>query len=128
MYLYRCDCVIIYGWMSRPSTGGPQHLLASIQCLDAYWIFCCRTQDGFRGLGYYKLVLRLLSQQALKENEHASTYVDTSASNVASRRAIVSVGFRPKGVIITYRLQLAKVSVDIRWWNAEAAHPRPLGS
>ena len=117
MYLYRCDCVIIYDWMSRPSTGGPQHLLASIQ-----------TQDGFRGLDYYKLALRLLAQQALKENEHASTYVDTSASNVASRRAIVSVGFRPKGVIITYRLQLAKVSVDVKWWDAEAAHPRPLGS
>ena len=108
MYLYRCDCVIIYGWMSRPSTGGPQHLLASIQRLNTYWIFYCRTQDSFRGLGYYKLVLRLLAQQALKENEHASGYVNTSASNVASRRSVLPLAFRSQGIITACRSQVPK--------------------
>jgi RimJ/RimL family protein N-acetyltransferase len=129
VYLYRCDSWVTYGWMSRPSTGGPRHLPASIRLLNTYWIFHCRTQDSFRGLGYYKLVLRLLAQQALKEDEDASTYVDTNASNVASRRAILSVGFRPKGVMTGYRLQVPKVSLYVWWWwDAEAAHPRLLGS
>jgi hypothetical protein len=110
MILYRCGAWIAYDWMSRSSTGWPLHLPASIQNLNAYWRFYFRRQDGFWGLCYYKRALRLFAQRTSKACEHASTYVDTRVNIVTSRRSIPLVTFRPKGVIITFRSQIPKVS------------------
>jgi hypothetical protein len=128
MFRYRCGAWIVYGWMSRSSRGWLPHLPTSIQVLNAYWMFYSRRRDGFRGLRYYKRALRLLAQRASKEQQHASTCVDTRAGIVASGRSILPVVVRPKGVITTCRLQVPKVSSYVWWWDTEAAYTRLLGS
>jgi hypothetical protein len=128
VFLYRHDTWIAYGWMSRPSMLGPQHLPRRIRSSSVYWIFYCRTRDGFGGLGFYKLVLRLLAQRAMQECENANVYVDTEINNMAARRAILSAGFEPEGAVTAYRLRVPKVN-SWTWgrWKTDVAHPEPSG-
>lgn len=115
---------VAYGWMSCPSTLGPIHLSSQIQRLNVFWIFYCHTKESFRGQGLYKRILKLLIQQAFRESKEAEIYIDTQGNNIAARKAIVSVGFEPKGIINTYKLGIPKLkSWNVGKWNTEVAHP-----
>jgi RimJ/RimL family protein N-acetyltransferase len=113
-----------YAWMATPWTEGPPHLPGWVGDLGAYWIFYCRTREGFRRRGLYKSALRRLIGQARQDAREASILIDTSPTNVPSRRAIVSVGFRPEGAIVTSTLQLPRLA---RWvygnWRRDFVHP-----
>jgi RimJ/RimL family protein N-acetyltransferase len=119
---------VAYGWISRPSTLGPIHLPSEIQRLKVFWIFYCHTKESFRGRGLYKRVLKLLMQQALNESKDAEIYIDTQRDNIAARKAIVSVGFEPKGIINTYKFGIPKLK-SWNWgkWNTQVDHPPLLG-
>ena len=93
-----------YAWISRPSTAGPGHLPPWAGRLDAYWIFYCRTREAHRGRGLYGAAMGQLIARARREDPRAEIYVDTTAPNRSSRRAILRAGFEPCGVALVLDL------------------------
>ncbi len=89
-----------YAWMSRPSTAGPCHLPRWAGRLGCYWIFYCRTREAHRGRGLYGAAMGRLIAQARAEDPDADIFIDTTARNDASRRAIIKAGFEPSGVAL----------------------------
>ncbi|MBE0447464.1 MAG: GNAT family N-acetyltransferase [Actinobacteria bacterium] len=123
IFLVQDNQWVTYGWLSRPQTPGPIHLPAKIKQMDVYWIFYCRTREGYQGRGLYKHLLRLLIGQALSESKNADVYVDTVADNVPSHQAVTSVGFRFCGIIETSKLGMPKLgSWILGRWDKEVEH------
>ncbi len=118
------DRWVSYAWMSLPDTFGPPHLPPSIRQLQYYWIFYCRTREGYQGRGLYKASLVLLSRFAREADSAAQVYIDAEPDNYPSRRAIEATGFVPAGVIETWLLRLPRVS-GVIWgrWDRSAWHP-----
>lgn len=113
-----------YGWLSSPQTPGPVHLYPEIQAQAVHWLFAFQTQPHLRSQGLYKAALRHLIWVAHHDLTSGGIYIDTHATNVASRRGIVSVGFKPCGVARTYIAGIPK----LRWWkwgNWQTDHPHP---
>lgn len=126
--LYESSSWASYAWMSRPSRFGPPHLPGWIQGLEVFWIFCCRTREEFRGRGLYKLALKLIIEQAFREQRDASVLIDVLPDNIPSRHGIISAGFVPKGVITSYKLGIP----NLKWWawgrwDTDCAHPELPG-
>lgn len=120
---------ITYAWMSTPSSGLPPHLPKWKNVERVYWIFGCRTEERFRGKGYYKQALRLLMHQALRlEGCQPQILIDTSLHNRPSRRAISEIGFEPAGVIRCASLALPFICRFV-WgeWHRHEAHPIESG-
>jgi hypothetical protein len=123
LVLHEGDNWITYGWLSTPYSRQPVHLPSWIKRLNVYWIYYCRTKDQCRGRGFYKLALRLLVGHVLSKGE-PTVYIDTEQANIASRRAILSTGFQPCGV-------MQCTSYGIPWlrhytvgkWSHTAQHP-----
>lgn len=111
-------------WMSLPNTFGPPHLPNSIKREPVYWLFYGHTREEFRGQGYQKLALRLLTEKALNKDAQAKIYGDTRADNIASRKSFISVGFEPKGVINTHELRIPRIKSWV-WgsWDMDEEHP-----
>lgn len=125
LVLHKGDTWVAYAWMSRPGTLGPSHLPIQIRRLSVYWIFNCHTRKEFRGRGFYKSALWLLSEYAVAESGDANVFIDTTPDNVASRRGITGVGFEPRGIVTTWAIGIPRV----RWWylgywDPNALHPR----
>lgn len=100
---------ISYAWMKIPGTVGPPHLPLFIQKLNAYWIFYCRTADEFQGQGCFKRSLITLCKWVRDEDENGKIFIDTETSNIASRKAILAVGFMPRGIIETKGIYIPKL-------------------
>jgi RimJ/RimL family protein N-acetyltransferase len=113
-------------WSSVPGRDGPHHLPRFVKSLGAYWIFCCATDERYRGRGLYKYCLQELIRGARAERSRADILIDTAAANLASRRAINSVGFEPRGVIVTYRFP--KTQFVIGRWHMDKSHPSCQGT
>jgi RimJ/RimL family protein N-acetyltransferase len=113
-----------YGWMSMPDTCGPPHLPVSIQQRHACWLFYAHTLPRYRGCGLHKYSIQLRVAHALNTIGHVRIYTDTTAENTASRKGIVSMGFKPEGIIHTVELMIPRVK---RWvwgsWDMKAEHP-----
>jgi RimJ/RimL family protein N-acetyltransferase len=124
LILHRRSSWMTYAWMTSPSSEPPPHLPRWVRDLDVFWIFYCRTNDSFRGRGLYRLAMSLLIERARKVIQEARIFIDTAPSNIPSRRAILSVGFKPKGVIVSYRFRLPKVNNWV-WghWLKSSQHP-----
>jgi hypothetical protein len=115
---------ISYGWISHPGNR-PPHLPRWISRLGAYWIFYCHTKQTYRGQGCYKSSLTRLSQLILNTTPTATIFIDTEPENAASRRAILSSGFSPGGIVITYKLWIPRVRewpLGGRWLRGDS-HP-----
>jgi hypothetical protein len=113
-------------WSSVPEREGPHHLPRFVKSLGVYWIFCCATDGKYRGRGLYKYCLQELIRSARAERSRADILIDTAAANVASRRAINSVGFEPRGVIVTYRLPTTQFVIGR--WQVDKLHPSCNGT
>lgn len=124
LILHRDEMWMAYAWMTTPATVGPPHLPRWIGNMNAHWIFYCRTVEAFRGQGLYKLALQVLVNRASERPDATSVMIDTSPGNIASRRAIVSTGFHPKGAILVYQLKIPRVGQWI-WgtWRSGFVHP-----
>lgn len=124
LILHRDNTWMAYAWMTTPSTTGPPHLPEWVSDIGVYWIFYCRTREAFRGQGLYKLALQLLIDQAQQRPYKANVLIDTSSTNIPSRRAIISTGFYPKGAIVAYQLKIPKLGRRV-WgnWRRDFIHP-----
>lgn len=98
-----------YAWMKPPGCKGPSHLPRKIRKLPVYWIFYCRTEDNYQGMGIFKQSLSNLADWARKKSLSADIYIDTGAGNISSQKAILAVGFRPCGVIRTLYIVFPKI-------------------
>jgi RimJ/RimL family protein N-acetyltransferase len=121
---------ICYGWMSIPGKSPPPQLPRWIRELDVYWIFYCHTREGFRGRGHYKRLLRQLVGRARNREARTEIYIDTQLDNIASRRAITATGFRPCGMIETYKFWIPRLGDWVIWgtWTQRETHPCPPSS
>ncbi|MGH9716847.1 MAG: GNAT family N-acetyltransferase [Candidatus Acidiferrales bacterium] len=120
---------ISYGWCSHPQSAGPPHLPRWIGKSCAPWIFGCHTHPSFRQRGFYKQMLSRLMALIRQQEITTKIYIDTRANNVASRRAILTRGFEPCGVITTYRAWVPLVGSYVvagRWRRGEE-HPDCFG-
>ena len=123
-----------YGWISKPNTLGPPHLPRSIQRNPVYWLFYQHTRVEYRGRGYYKMALKIQITCVREQNPVANLYIDARVDNVASRRGIISVGFRPRGLIYASQIRIPKIKPWVwGYWDTDAKHPRldggePVGS
>ncbi len=114
---------ISYAWMSTPgSRVGPEQIPLELRS-PYHWIYYCRTREEYRGRGLYKESLKALVQDALESGRNSGIMIDTEPANVASRRAILSVGFAPNGIIRTKELIIPRIK---KWtwgaWDLEKAH------
>ncbi len=124
LVLHRGDEWITYAWMSTPTSPPPVHLPAWVAKLGANWVFYCSTKPQYRNQGYYKLAMRLLVEQAFQLEPDPTVYIDTDASNIPSRRAILSVGFQPAGVLQCTRYGVPGIGyLTLGKWQREADHP-----
>jgi len=125
VFLFEGSRWIDYCWTSKPSVLGPPHLPRSIQQKQVYWFFYAHTREEFRGRGFQKITLSMLANQVLRENQNARIYADISPENIASRRAFMSVGFVPNGVIERHCVGLPRIWTRT-WgsWDPNASHPR----
>lgn len=124
LLMYAGDSWTGYAWMTTPSTPGPPHLPRCVRKIGANWIFYCRTRRGWRGQGLYTYALQLLVERVNQTGTDAPVMIDTSAHNIPSRRAILSIGFCADGTLEVYQLTLPGIG---RWvwgsWRAHLAHP-----
>jgi len=117
------DKWVTYGWAALPTTTGPIHLPEWMHH-ETYWIFYCRTEDSFQGRGLYKRSLSLIVNDIYKNDPNAQIEIDTETSNLPSRRAIMSVGFIPSGVINLLTLKFPYLPVQkLGSWDRNAPHP-----
>jgi hypothetical protein len=116
---------VAYSWFRRPGAPPPPHLPRGFKDIDADWIFHSHTREGFRGCGYFTKLLVHIVQLTRKEGSSYPTYVDALTTNIASRRAILSAGFSPCGLITVDYLWVPRVRrMALRGsWNRERAHP-----
>jgi hypothetical protein len=114
-----------FGWFSQPGTSGPEHLPRWIRDLDSYWVFHAHTATDMRGQGCFTRVLGHIVEIAKRRHPAAFVYADTDLDNVSSRRAMLSAGFTPNGVIRTYRLTLPCIGNVITKgsWRRSETHP-----
>lgn len=113
-----------YAWMSRSSTIGPDYLPKALRNMGVHWIFNCRTHETFRGRGFYKQILAILIEYALKEKGSVlKVYASASMTNIPSRKGILAVGFEPAGVLTSHAIRLP---LGRRWvrgqWTPAALH------
>jgi RimJ/RimL family protein N-acetyltransferase len=120
---------VSYGWISQPAGMHPNHLPKWTTDVGAYWIFFCRTQEKYRGQGCYKRMLARMVDLIRDRNATAEILIDTDATNIPSRRAIISAGFIPAGLMTTYRLPSWRFRDRLIYgrWRPDQSHP-PLPS
>ena len=110
-----------YAWMTRPGSAGPAHLPSWAEREGVHWIFFCRTRERSRGQGLYGVAMSRLTASARREDPRAKIYIDTTAGNTPSRRAIIKAGFEPCGVALVLDVPgLRPRGV----WLSSRAHPR----
>lgn len=115
---------VAYAWISPPGVPWPDHLPRAVRATPAYWIHYCRTRDDYRGQGLYKRSIAVIAGYTRHQDPQARVLIDTGAENLPSRRAVLAVGFNPRGVIRTYRVWVPKLG-SLIWgaWDLSAAHP-----
>lgn len=116
---------ISYAWMSPPASRvGPEQIPFRLRS-QYYWIYYCRTREEYQGRGLYKESLKALVRDALGHGSCRRIMIDTEPSNIASRRAILSVGFIPQGVLYTKTLVLPWLKRRWVWgdWEVRKQHP-----
>ena len=125
VFLVRGGRWISYVWISEPGRAAPVHLQRWIKPRDSYWILEGHTREEFRGRGYFSRALEHVVKDIQSKSHAPLIYVDARAENIASRRAILSAGFSPSGVITTYQLWLPWLgSCVIRSsWRRQMNHP-----
>lgn len=122
--LYQKEEYVTYAWMRVPNSPWPQHLPDSVRDSESYWIFYCRTNSKHARQGYFKQALKLLIEMACEKEAMPTIYIDTNIENLPSRRAILSAGFKPEGIITCYYLGLLKSNRPICGnWDRSAKHP-----
>lgn len=98
-------CVFIRGELAHTSwcalsntTAIYDPLLQRINCQDAGYIGPCKTNCSFRGLGLYPYILSQICI-FLKKKGKAKALINTSKSNLPSRRGIIKAGFVISGEV-----------------------------
>lgn len=125
LVLHRGDEWVTYGWISTPYSPQPIHLPGWVSKLSAYWIFYCSTKPQYSNQGYYKLAMRLLIQHAFRARPSPSVYIDTGVSNIPSRRAILSVGFQPRGILKCTKCGIPRLGyLTFGRWEKGIDHPK----
>jgi hypothetical protein len=118
------DIWAAHAWMSVPGKARPPHIPSPV-APDTFWIYFCATKHRFAGKGLYKFAQRVLLREALTAAPQASILIDTTPDNLASRKAIISTGFKPVGMISCSYLWIPRV---VRkplacHWAKTAQHP-----
>jgi len=114
-----------HAWLSLPGTPGPPHLPSWVGRAHPYWLFHSHTREPYRGRGILKAMVQWrLALLATLEGRRGRVFSDVGAGNVASRRALLSQGFRPMGTIIYLSLKLPFLgSCRLCHWSRAAQHP-----
>jgi GNAT superfamily N-acetyltransferase len=114
-----------YGWLATPDTASPPHLPPWWSAPRPYWLFYAHTREGFRGRGVHKAMIRQrLDLAAGGRSWRESVYSDTDFRNQASRRALLSLGFQPRGAVTCFTLPWpAGRRQVLGWWDPDAPHP-----
>lgn len=113
LYLHDAGGWAAYGWASPAGTPGPPHLADGVADDGADWLFAFHTLEPYRNRGLYRALLGRLALDASRREPTGRVLVDAEPRNLASRRAIVAVGFEPAGVATTCIVGVPK----LRWWR-----------
>jgi hypothetical protein len=118
------DIWVAHAWMAVPGKPRPPHI-PNQAGPDTFWIYFCATKRRFSGKGLYKFAQRLLIREALTVAPDAAILIDTTPDNLASRKAIISTGFVPAGMINCFYLWLPRVlrKPVIYHWDRKEQHP-----
>lgn len=115
---------VTYAWMSVPESKLPKHIPFWVKDENVYWIYYCRTKENFRGNGFYKAALKMLIIEAYEKSGDPKIFIDTISNNVSSRRAILSSGFLPEGIITAWSIKFLKMHIlTIGLWKRHTQHP-----
>jgi hypothetical protein len=110
-------------WMSTPGNPRPPHVRADC-APDTYWFFYGATQPEFFGQGLFKLAQRLALHDAFERSHAPQIVADPAWDNTASRRAHLSCGFTPAGMLDCWYFWLPRVARIPLWWHwTRAEHP-----
>ncbi|NLK27355.1 MAG: hypothetical protein GX306_03290 [Clostridiales bacterium] len=124
--LFKDDKWITHSWMTTPNTSLPPHLPFTLKKLQSYWLFYSHTINEYRGNGLYKVSLQILINKAyeIEGNRTVIIFADTEANNIGPRHTLLSLGFKPCGVIDRYYFNLPKMR-KVNWgtWNKNTFHP-----
>ena len=115
---------VTYAWMSTPGQKPPTQIPNWVKNEQVYWIYYCRTKENYQSKGYYKAALKILIMEAYYKNKNAGIFIDTNAANIPSRKAILSSGFSPAGVIKSLPIRIPKRHlITIGKWGKGSKHP-----
>lgn len=126
MVVSKDDRWITHVWTSTPSSPLPPHLPV-MNINEVYWLFNGHTRPEYRGTGILKKTLQLIVNHILQiENAMVPyhIYTDVVPGNLAPRKAVLSMGFKPQGIIHRQQLCMAGHTL-LRWgtWNKMEPHP-----
>lgn len=114
------------GWVATPSSLHPPHIPKTV-ARNRYWTFNVHTAPKHRGKGLQKAGIR---QRVALSREHARDeseviYTDVRPSNMFSRKAKLSSGFTPAGLLYTTRIGIPGIR---HWvfghWDSTAPHQK----
>jgi len=122
-FQYVNDRWMTYGWSATPTSDAPIHL-PNWMHQNSYWIFYCGTDGDFQGQGLFKRSLSIMVSDIFEINPATTVNVETEATNMPSRRAIISSGFSSSGMIDLLTIKLPYLPTQ-KWagWNRNAPHP-----
>ncbi|MBP2399321.1 hypothetical protein JOF39_002402 [Glutamicibacter protophormiae] len=111
-------------WIAPPGSGFPTHLPANIS-RDKFWCFNEHTRVEHRRRGLWSALKNVgISYVRDQFSDEVSVFSDTDLSNVASRRAHETFGFKPMGLVHTQSFRIPKVSTITHGkWDRAAKHP-----
>jgi RimJ/RimL family protein N-acetyltransferase len=127
LFMVRDGNWIFCGWSGMPGSRFPSYLPQNILKRGGYWTFGVHTREEFRGKGYYKQGMLRLAHLIQQRDPEGTVYSDTNPSNAAVRHALPSIGFKPCGVIITYKLWVPRVGHWALWGKWLRNEPHPSG-
>ncbi|AHD05819.1 hypothetical protein ERIC2_c20270 [Paenibacillus larvae subsp. larvae DSM 25430] len=105
---------VSYAWMSRPGSDPPPHLPRTVLETGGYWIFFCRTNNGYQNQGNFKRALALLVRKAFEREEMPKVFADIQEDNDSSWKGTMAIGFKRIGSIYGLEATLFSKSVSLR--------------
>jgi RimJ/RimL family protein N-acetyltransferase len=122
--LTKDERLVSYGWVADCSHRMPPHIGNNLR-RQASWIFYCGTYAPFRGQGGFRFLLNQIIAAHSIVRPLKPLYIDTRPTNLVSRRAVLSAGFHPAGILRSVIFFVPRYSFPLlSSWNALSAHKK----
>ncbi len=122
--LHQAGKLVGYLWHTDKNTKGPWGLPVSVTKRDPYWVFHGGIEPDFQRRGLFNHMTAATVRHVLSMDPKATVFGDIPVFRIAPQKAFLKVGFKPAGVMISFRIPKTE-KVYGRWFK-EIQHPGGL--